>query len=261
MMEQLTNRIKYLRLDDHGPQLGEISASSPIIESYFTRLPLNDTTKKHNPRSLALVNNGWLWAVDAMKDNAGSASRAYLRREIIVWGDCVKLRYGTGPDDSPYLWDHMARYARLMAKYFTAFRIDNCHSTPIHVAEYMLDQAREVRPNLAIFAELFSGSEATDYAFVQRLGLSALIREAMQAGSVSDMSRLVHMHGGIPIGSFMLDEVANADSGVDRKTGDVHPPVDPESIHKIRQSDVHALFCDCTHDNEPPAQKRDVRDT
>lgn len=253
IMDQLYNRIKYQRLDDHGPRLGPITDSSPIIETYFTRLPENEITKKHNPRSLALVNNGWIWAADAMKDNAGSASRAYLRREVIIWGDCVKLRYGTGPQDSPYLWQHMAQYSRLMAKYFTAFRIDNCHSTPIHVAEYMLDQARAVRPNLAIFAELFSGNRATDFAFVQRLGLSALIREAMQSSSTAEMSRLVHMHGGIPIGSFMLDEVSNADSG-GHKTNQ-------ETTHKIRQSDVHALFCDCTHDNETPAQKRDARDT
>ena len=255
IMSQLFNRIKYQRLDDHGPKLGPISDASPIIESYFTRLPVNEITNKHDPRSLALVNNGWIWAADAMKDNAGSSSRAYLRREVIIWGDCVKLRYGTGPQDSPYLWHHMAQYTRLMAKYFSAFRIDNCHSTPIHVAEFMLDQAREIRPNLAIFAELFSGNRATDFAFVQRLGLSALIREAMQAGSPAEMSRLAHMHGGIPIGSFMPDEVANADPGP------ASAPTSRETVHKIRQSDVHALLCDCTHDNEPPAQKRDARDT
>ena len=254
IIEQLYNRIKYQRWDDHGPNLGPISESSPIIESYFTRLPVNEVTKKHNLRSLALVNNGWIWAADAMKDNAGSSSRAYLRREVISWGDCVKLRYGSGPSDSPFLWDYIAKYTKLMAKYFTGFRVDNCHSTPIHVAEFMLDQARRVRPNLLVCAELFSGSRDTDFYFVQRLGISALIREAMQAGSTAEMSRLVHMHGGIPIGSFMLDEVANADQD------NIPSSHAPNVTHKIRPSDVHALFFDCTHDNEPPAQKRDARD-
>ncbi|KAF2266381.1 glycogen debranching enzyme [Lojkania enalia] len=258
LMEQLFNRIKYCRLDSHGPKMGEITDASPLIEPYFTRLPLNDVTKKHNPEALALVNNGWVWAADAMRDNAGPNSRAYLRREVIVWGDCVKLRYGNGPEDNPFLWDHMAKYTRLMAKYFHGFRIDNCHSTPIHVAEYMLDQARTVNPNLFIAAELFSGSEQMDFKFVMRLGISSLIREGMQAWSTQELSRLVHRHGGVPIGSFETDEVLNAEhSSLLNGT----TPTKHEIVHKIKRSPVHALFMDCTHDNETPAQKRDARDT
>jgi glycogen debranching enzyme len=252
IMEQLYNRIKYVRLDDNGPKLGEITETSPLIESYFTRLPLNEITKKHNPEALALANNGWVWAADAMKDNAGWKSRAYLRRELIVWGDCVKLRYGSGPEDNPFLWEHMAKYTRLMAKYFQGFRIDNCHSTPIHLAEYMLDEARCVNPNVFVVAELFSGSEEMDYKFVMQLGISCLIRECMQAWSTQEVSRMVHRHGGPAIGSFDPDEVLNADRPADGKH---------QIIHKIKRSPVHALFMDCTHDNETPAQKRDARDT
>ena len=258
---QLHDRIRYLRLDGDGPKLGPISKRNALIESYFTRLSLNPTTKKHDPKALSLVNNGWIWAADALKDHAGPDSRAYLRREVIVWGDCVKLRYGNSPSDSPFIWKFMSDYTQLMAKYFTAFRIDNCHSTPIYVAEYLLDQARKIRPNLAVFAELFTGSEQTDYVFVKRLGLSALIREAMQAWSTQEISRLVHMHGGRPIGSFEVDEVFDAPlhekGGITNGTS--HEAT--ERIHRIRQSPVHALFADCTHDNEVPAQKRDARDT
>lgn len=253
ILEQLFNRIKYVRIDDNGPKWGEINESSPLIESYFTRLPLNDTTKKHNPEALALVNNGWVWAADVMRDNAGPKSRAYLKREVIVWGDCVKLRYGDGPQDNPFLWDHMAKYTQLMAKYFKGLRIDNCHSTPIHVAEYMLDRAREVDPNLFVVAELFSGSEEMDFKFLMRLGICALVREAMQAWSTQELSRLVHRHGGVPIGSFDPDEVYNAD-----RTSDIEGK---EIVHKIKRSPIHAIFMDCTHDNETPAQKRDARDT
>jgi glycogen debranching enzyme len=257
IMEQLFNRIKYVRLDDHGPKLGEVTEANPLIEPYFTRLPLNETTKKHNPDALALVNNGWVWAADAMRDNAGPKSRAYLRREVIVWGDCVKLRYGNGPEDNPYLWEHMTKYTRLMAKYFQGFRIDNCHSTPIHLAEYMLDQARQVNPDCFIVAELFSGSEEMDFHFVKRLGISCLIREGMQAWSTQELSRLVHRHGGVPIGSFETDEVLN----VENTSGTTDQSKPRAMIKKIKRSPVHALFMDCTHDNETPAQKRDARDT
>ena len=268
IQQQIRDRVRYLRLDDNGPRLGSIGPKSPFIESYFTRLPSNAATEKHDPRSLSLVNNGWIWAANAMKDHAGPDSRAYLRREIIVWGDCVKLRYGTSPEDNPFLWDFMAKYTRLMAKYFAGFRIDNCHSTPLVVAEYLLDQARAVRPNLAIFAELFTGSEEMDYVFVKRLGLSALIREAMQAWDTQELSRLVHMHGGRPIGSFEVDEIFKIDNkssvlptmnGINGSAST--KGVKTERVHLVKRSPLHALFMDCTHDNEVPAQKRDAKDT
>lgn len=269
ILEQIFNRIKYCRLDDHGPKLGEINAQNPLIETYFTRLPENDTTAKHQKGELVLVNNGWVWAGNALVDNAGPKSRVYLRREVIVWGDCVKLRYGDKPADSPFLWDYMTKYARMLAKYFVGLRIDNCHSTPLHVAEHILDEARRVRPDLYVVAELFTGSEETDYVFVKRLGLSSLIREAMQAWSTGELSRLVHKHGGRPIGSFEVDELSKVDwkspASPTLSPGgseyDISQSSSREIIRKIRPVPVHALFMDCTHDNETPAQKRDARDT
>ncbi|EPQ65564.1 Bgt-4880 [Blumeria graminis f. sp. tritici] len=261
ILTQLHNRIKYVRLDDHGPKLGVIDAENPLIETYFTRLPKNSVTSKHSQEDLALVNNGWVWAANALVDNAGPKSRAYLRREVIVWGDCIKLRYGDGPQDCPYLWDHMSKYTRIMAKYFTGFRIDNCHSTPIHVAEFFLDEARRVRPDLFVVAELFTGSEEMDYVFVKRLGISSLIREAMQAWSTGELSRLVHRHGGRPIGSFEVDEISEDIKNVLPENGADNSNPQREIIRRIRRTPVHALFMDCTHDNEVPAQKRDARDT
>ncbi|KAJ6087722.1 hypothetical protein N7467_006636 [Penicillium canescens] len=258
IMDQLFNRIKYLRIEDHGPKMGPVTKENPLIETYFTRLPVNEVTKKHNPKSLALVNNGWIWNADAMRDNAGPESRAYLRREVIVWGDCVKLRYGSSPEDSPFLWDFMTQYTRIMAKYFSGFRIDNCHSTPLAVAEYLLDEARKVRPDLTVFAELFTGSESADYVFVKRLGINALIREAMQAWSTEELSRLVHRHGGRPIGSFEVDLPS---AGSSHAIASAKSGKSDENITHIRPCPVPALFMDCTHDNEVPAQKRDARDT
>lgn len=261
MMEQLYNRIKYVRLAEDGPRLGPINEENPLIETYFTRLPLNDVTKKLDPKERALVNNGWVWGGNALVDNAGPDSRVYLRREVIIWGDCVKLRYGNGPSDSPWLWDHMTKYARMLAKYFNGLRIDNCHSTPMHVAEHILDEARLVRPDLYVVAELFTGSEEMDYVFVKRLGLSSLIREAMQAWSTAELSRLVHKHGGRPIGSFEVDEISYSEPFTKPDSTGASGDLTREVIRHIKPTPVHALFMDCTHDNETPAQKRDARDT
>ncbi|SPQ18522.1 52d3b593-4ab6-48fa-90fe-d7bacb49fd56 [Thermothielavioides terrestris] len=265
IMQQLFNRIKYVRLDEHGPKLGPINRENPLIETYFTRLPRNEVTARHKDEDLVLVNNGWVWGGNALIDNAGPESRVYLRREVIVWGDCTKLRYGNGPKDSPWLWDHMTKYARMLAKYFHGFRIDNCHSTPLHVAEHILDEARRVRPNLYVVAELFTGSEDMDYVFVKRLGLSSLIREAMQAWSTGELSRLVHRHGGRPIGNFEVDEITSTEvrsptleNGENAENGYKYTR---ETIRRIKPVPIQALFMDCTHDNEVPAQKRDARDT
>ncbi|KAF2159087.1 glycoside hydrolase family 133 protein [Zasmidium cellare ATCC 36951] len=262
IIEQTFNRAKYVRLDPNGPNFGDITLESPLIETYFTRLPVNDTTSKHDPGSMALANNGWVWAADVMKDNAGPKSKVYLRRELIVWGDCVKLRYGSGPQDSPFLWKWMSDYTQLMAKHFHGFRIDNCHSTPLHVASYMLDAARHVRSNLVIAAELFSGDEKMDFLYCQKLGISFLIREAMQCWSTAEMSRLVHINCGRPIGSFEVDDISSADKPVaNGNLTNGSTPQGLEIVHKIIPSKIHALLMDCTHDNETPVQRRDGRDT
>lgn len=148
------------------------------------------------------------------------------------------MRYGTGPSDSPWLWQHMAAYTTKMVEIFHGFRIDNCHSTPIHVAQYLLDIARRKRKNIYVACELFTGSEEIDALYVSQLGITSLIREAMGANDSWELGRLCHRHGGNPVGSFV-----------------------PASPALARPCLPGALFMDCTHDNETPAQKRTPEDS
>lgn len=267
ILDQLYNRIKYLRIDDHGPKMGKITPESPLTEPYFTRLLAKDG------KEYALANNGWIWNSNPLVDFASKDSKAYLRREVIVWGDCVKLRYGSAPEDSPYLWERMSEYTRLQATIFDGFRIDNCHSTPLHVGEYFLDLARKYNPNLYVVAELFSGSEQMDCIFVEKLAISSLIREAMQAWSEQELSSLIHRHGGRPTGSYKfmpLDDFPySPELELDEDFVDYNNRLGDElkSLSEIKiprflsAAPPHALFMDCTHDNETPYQKRTVEDT
>ena len=175
-------------------------ASSPLVEPYFTRLPGFET----NPALYSVANNGWIWDADPLVNFALPPSKAYLRREVIVWGDCVKLRYGSSPSDNPWLWTFITSYVTSLAKTFDGFRIDNCHSTPLHVGTAMLDAARKVNPNLYVCAELFTGSEDMDLLFVRKLGVNSLVREAGNAWDAKELSRIMYRYGlGKPMGMFL----------------------------------------------------------
>merc|ERR1719464_2672678 len=105
-----------------------------------------------DPEQSKVVHNGWIMNHDPMIDFGDEKDFNYLKRNIVIWGDSIKLRYGSCPDDSPYLWEHMGKYVTQMASVFDGVRLDNAHSTPIHVCEYFLNLARSVNPNLFVMA-------------------------------------------------------------------------------------------------------------
>ncbi|UZJ52793.1 hypothetical protein CBS101457_002113 [Exobasidium rhododendri] len=263
ILENVGGRLTYMRIEEGGPKMGPITSESPFIEGYFTRLsPNHPSAKKHNsnPKKLALANNGWIWAADPLMDFASSKSRVYLRREVISWADCVKLRYGSKPEDSPFLWDHMKRYCTTAAAVFDGFRIDNCHSTPIHVGEYFLDAARKTNKNLYICAELFTGSEEMDVLFVSKLGLNSLIREMENGPDPKEESRLLYRFGvNKPIGSMDIECLSTQSTVTIPGKGSKSPAVDCTVI-PLPGSSPHALFMDVTHDNETPTRKRTTED-
>ncbi len=99
----------------------------------------------------------------------------------------------------------MTKYVQSLADMFDGFRIDNCHSTPLHVGIALLDAARVVNPDLYVIAELFTGNEETDIHFVSRLGINSLIREAYNGWDPKEFSRLLYRHGlGKPIGKSFI---------------------------------------------------------
>ncbi|XP_045521820.1 glycogen debranching enzyme [Pieris brassicae] len=240
--------MRYERLQSDGPRLREVSARHPLVPPYFT-LPETiddaaavETDVYGESGRLVMAHNGWVMGADPLQDFAARAAdgRVYLRRELVAWGDSVKLRYGERPEDSAWLWAHMREYVRLTARLFDGLRLDNCHSTPLHVAEWMVDEARAERPDLYVVAELFTNSAAVDNIFVNRLGITSLVREAQSAWDAHELGRLVYRYGGRPAGAFL--------------------PPPPGLPAAAAPAVAHAMLMDQTHDNPSPVVKRSLFD-
>jgi glycogen debranching enzyme len=240
------NGAKYERLDCKGPKVWQCNPKSPLICQYFTcnnedTLDLKELEEMMYDEQVGqyyMVHNGWVMGMDPSIDFASSKSMVYLRRELVAWGDCVKLNYGTCPQDNPFLWQYMKDYVEQVAHVFHGVRLDNCHSTPIHVAEYLLDAARKIQPDLYVIAELFTGSEGTDNKYLNRLGINSLIREGLRAWNSHELGRLVYHYGGAVVGSFDQPHIQ---------------PLQPCRV-------AHAILFDQTHDNQSAVELRTAYD-
>lgn len=234
-IENVLLNAKYHFFAEDGPKYKFVSVSdTPLVPTYFY-CPFNDSNMEQeelyafddDKGRFLMAHNGWVMNHDPLVNFCNPDSLVYIKRELIAWGDSVKLRFGNKPSDCPELWNYMADYTRNAARIFHGVRLDNCHNTPLHVAQYLLDIARDVRPDLYVIAELFTNNASTDNIFVSKLGITSLIRESMNAWNAREFSRLQHRFGGDPVGSLM------------------HPIQRP-----LKESVAHAVFFDVTHDNK-----------
>ena len=90
----------------------------------------------------------------------------------------------------------MSQYVCEISKIFDGIRLDNCHSTPKHVAKYMLQALRTANPNSYVLAEFFTNSRESEAEATRELGINGLIREMQNYGNCKDLSTQCHGYGG-----------------------------------------------------------------
>uniref|UniRef100_A0A914HEY4 4-alpha-glucanotransferase n=1 Tax=Globodera rostochiensis TaxID=31243 RepID=A0A914HEY4_GLORO len=210
-IDAIIGHVHYERVAENGPRKGAVTLNQPLVTNYFLHPPefgLNDWKEDEklafSSRTAVrlMACNGWVMNADPLANFAEWPCQVYLRREGL------SLSVGL--------------HAPLLGGI-----------TPIHVAEYLLKAARHVRRDLYVVAELFTGSEKLDNLFVNRLGITSLIREAQNANDSHEQGRFVYRYGGDPVGAFHCKSTRPAPWAV-----------------------AHALLYDQTHDNPSPAQKR-----
>ncbi|KAL8586750.1 hypothetical protein ACOMHN_061263 [Nucella lapillus] len=237
-IENFIANARHRFVDEQGDRLGCVTAECPIMPHYF-KCP--ESHKESVEKAEVLMNrepqlimavNGYV-LTDQPFRHFEKESNVYLRRELVSWGDTIKLRYGQKPEDCPVLWDYIQTYIEMSAQVFHGFRIDNAHGIPLHVMEYMMDVARRHRPELYILAELFTGDSNMDQYFTNRLGINALIRDMETAKNPGDMRRLVANFSAEPLGSF-----------------------EQPRVRTTLPSGAPTMFFDMTHDNDSPIVKR-----
>eukprot|EP00347_Sterkiella_histriomuscorum_P000287 403376460 len=197
----------------------KITERNTLVTPYFSTL-LNDEKTR-------ALNSGYIPNQNPFEEYGGKEGWHHLRRAAISWGDSVKLRYGKSREECPFLWDYMAQYVRSMCEIFDGVRLDNCHNTPLHVADYMIKQARSVNPNLYVCAELFCDSKQSEIKYVQKLGINHLLRDLQWTNSCDEMAGFVYHNLGC--------EYFNQTTDIERL--------------KINPKNIRSLIFDCNHDN------------
>ena len=227
--ESVVNTFCYNRFDPNGPKLGQITLDKPIVWNYFSKIYINKG--KINEKIYHLANNGWIFGKKPTEDFISEKSEAYLRRQVVIWGDSVKLRFGEKKEDNPWLWDYMKSYVESVASVVHGLRLDNAHSTPLSVAEYFIKCARKINPSLYIMAELFTGGEDEDMHYINTIGINSVVREAFHNLTPNALTHFLWLSGGNPVAA--IDNL-NSDS----------------YIRPLRQ--IPGVIYDLTHDNPTP---------
>lgn len=161
-----------------------------LAPRYFT--PLNEHEPDVTKRTV-VANNGWVMGWDATKDFAAAGSLVYLRRELVVWSDCVKLRYGpcfSVIEDEPSrvlptLQVHTQLVTKQTSDLFTCMSIGACTDASLRAGLSRIDRQHEQLAPLGVSANRRSRRRG------HAAGASSFSRPSFLGSQVPCMRRLL----------------------------------------------------------------------
>lgn len=232
VVSNIQHSIEYRFLHQQIHQIPSISY--PLVDFYFTNCSSVSSSQKQSISYSSLIqtsqqssfycaNNGWTYDNSrdplllqfhpsylfrhGFQNTHYSIHTKYLSRDIVVWSDCVKLRYYDEQKQPTFIWYMMKEYIQLSAFLFDGFRLDNCHNTSVDLLQSLLYEGRRINPHLIVLAELFTSNQQVDIDYISRLGLDMIVRETAQSPStyenVKNYSDLLYQVGGEEFGSLL----------------------------------------------------------
>ncbi|KRX09092.1 Six-hairpin glycosidase-like protein [Pseudocohnilembus persalinus] len=173
--KNIRKQIIWYKIDRSEQEVGKFP--NGLLPRYFTKLQNGDYA----------ANSGYIFKDDRQENLAESKELPYLKRNINIWEDLIKLRYGESKKDCPGLWKKMRIYIRKFATIFHGFRLSHASGIPLHVGEYFMRKARNVNNNIIVFAQVFAQNKAKEALFCQRLGINAILRETNKKDTAEDL--------------------------------------------------------------------------
>lgn len=211
---------------------------------------------------LCAASNGWVMGL--AYDFTTRAARAYLRCQVVAWGDCTKLAFSM-PEDTALaprnllarahaparnerLWAMAEDYTLSLVGVFDGLRIDNAHSTDPELLRHLLCRARRAKPELFVLLECFLGDEDAEARFLQDVGGNTLVKELVHLGL--DAYPAFMTRGAQALGALQLPDARALSLSAVRG---VAPSKRGEGSTQAPQ-----LVFDVTHDNFVPGSAESV---
>ena len=168
----------------------------------------------------------------------------YFKRKVNVWGDCIKLNYGYSPVNCPFLMKKAIKYINDMARIFNGFVINDITSIPVNVLEFLMQEAREINPDLLLITKLAKYSEK-EFEVINKIGINLLIEELIWDNDTQSLSNRLNNYINSQINDnekskydYFKDGISNLDK-----------------ITYLSPSSLNTISFDLTHDNITYYQK------
>ena len=211
-----------------------------LIQNYFI---VNDENKKNQ----IFLCDGFIPENTENNTELGNNQNCFLdyfKRKVTVWGDCIKLNYGFSPVNCPFLMKKSIKYINDMARIFNGFVINDITSIPINILEFLMQEAREINPDLLLITRLPKYTEK-EFEIINKIGINLLIEELIWDNNAQNLSNRLNNY----INSQITD---NEKSKYDYFKDGIS---NLEKINYLSPSSVNTISFDLTHDNITYYQK------